>query len=62
MSLWQYDVSEKNEDPMANDDTFQQELLTEHQKVYAGFIKNSVRGTVIVAVIVALVVGFAIVG
>ncbi|WP_375596182.1 aa3-type cytochrome c oxidase subunit IV [Algihabitans albus] len=55
-------MTEKNEDPMANDDTFHQELLANHQKVYEGFIKNSVRGTVIIAVIVALVVGFAIVG
>lgn len=62
MYSWQWDVTEKNEDPMANDDTFHQELLANHQKVYEGFIKNSVRGTVIIAVIVALVVGFALVG
>ncbi|WP_162906561.1 aa3-type cytochrome c oxidase subunit IV [Algihabitans albus] len=47
---------------MANDETLEQELLTEHQKIYNGFVKNSVRGTALIVVIVALVVGFALVG
>lgn len=47
---------------MANDETLEQELLTEHKKIYESFVKNSVRGTAIVVVIVALVVGFALVG
>ncbi len=54
--------NEQDEDPMANEETFQQELLVEHEKTYNSFIRNSVRGAVVVAVIVALVVGFAIVG
>ncbi len=49
------------EEPMANEETFQQELLEEHEKTYHSFIKNTVRGVVAVAIIVALIVGFAIV-
>jgi hypothetical protein len=51
-----------DEEPMADDDTFQRELLVEHEKTYNSFIKNSMRGTVAVAIIVALIVAFAIVG
>ena len=47
---------------MAKDETLEQELLTEHQKIYASFVKNSVRGTASICIIVALVVGFALVG
>lgn len=53
---------EQDENPMADEETFQQELLVEHEKTYQSFIRNSVRGTAIVILIVALVVGFAIVG
>jgi hypothetical protein len=55
------DQTERDEEPMADDETFQRELLDEHEKTYNSFIKNSVRGTAAVIVIVALVVFFAIV-
>jgi len=55
------DATKPDEEPMADDETFQQDLLNEHEKTYSSFIKNSVRGTAVVIVIVALVVFFAIV-
>jgi hypothetical protein len=53
---------EQNEGPMADDETFQKELLAEHEKTYESFIKNSVRGIALVVIALVLIVGFALVG